>query len=90
MQQRFKVDEYRKNLILGMISLKWRDFKSILSGKFLAVATGPYMTRHHLLLKPAEVKPNEWEEFVNGRLSHEFKVSKINILGKNCLNMTHT
>ncbi|KAM7502668.1 hypothetical protein LguiB_001572 [Lonicera macranthoides] len=57
-----------------MISSKWRDFKSTLSGKKLAIATGPYMTRHHLLLKPAEVKPNEWEEFVNGRLSHEFKL----------------
>lgn len=60
-----------------MISGKWRDFKSKCTTKILTVATGPHMTRHHALLRPDGVKPNEWEEFVKGRLTDEFKVGEI-------------
>lgn len=73
--RKFNVEELWRGLILGMISNTWKNFKSKLSGKILAVSKGPNMTWHIALLKPDEVKQNEWEVFAKDRLSNEFKVN---------------
>lgn len=74
MQQRYKLDECHKKIILGMIGKDWKEFKSKLSKIVLQASQGPNVSRHLALHKPTEVKCTEWEEFVKDRLTKEFKV----------------
>ena len=68
------IDQKHKAYTLRLLGRLWRGYKSELSIKIKNLTNCPDVENELRLLRPSNVKPEEWIEFVRIRRSREFKV----------------
>lgn len=64
LQQKFIIDDHKKENILARMRKLWTDYKSRLSISIREAFQMPDATRKLKLLKPEDVTDEEWKKFV--------------------------
>ncbi|KAK9265796.1 hypothetical protein L1049_028599 [Liquidambar formosana] len=73
-EQKFLVDECRKDLAIRMMGYYWRQFKSEITSQLVDAAKKNGFKRRLSLMKPTNIKSDrEWDAFVKYRLSPNFQ-----------------
>ena len=79
MQQQFNVDGSNRRYIMSAMGKSWRNYKSVLTRKIIALVKSNDVTRKLealKVLKPRNIKSErQWQRFIKERISVEFKVS---------------